>query len=101
MSRLTPRTLAIACVAVGILGAVLAVTGLASWPLLAIARTRPPRMCGSMELELSKANWMRPAIRSVAMGGEPRYGTCSMSMVAACFSISMPICAGVPLPPEP
>lgn len=37
MSRLTPRTLAIACVAVGILGAVLAVTGLASWPLLAIA----------------------------------------------------------------
>ena len=70
-------------------------------PVTASARIRPSRMWPSEEGRLSTARSTRPAITSVSIGPEPRKGTWTKSIPAACFSNSPVRCRLVPLPELP
>ena len=70
-------------------------------PVIASARRRPARICGSKVTSPSKINCTSPALTACSAGAPPLYGTCTRSTPARLLNISAARCGGVALPADP
>ncbi len=70
-------------------------------PVIARARMRPSSISGTAVASGTTATSTSPAISAALICASPRNGTARMSMPAACLSISIVRCNGLPTPLEP